>query len=61
MIRGSEKSYHEDRQDWLQFGLIFTTSKFIPHRFIDFISQYFNQYPFLSYVFILLIYFQLKL
>ena len=49
---GCMNFYPEDGQDWLQFGLKFTTSKIIPHRLIDFISQYLNKYPFLKYIYI---------
>jgi hypothetical protein len=49
---GCENFYPEDGQDWLQFGLKFTTSKIIPHRLVDFISQGLNQYPLLKYIYI---------
>jgi hypothetical protein len=49
---GCENFYPEDGQDWLQFELKFTTSNIIPYRLIDFISQYFNHYPFFKYIYI---------
>ena len=52
---GCENIYPEDGQDWLQFGLKFTTSQpkhHSTHRLIDFISQYFIHYPFLNYIYI---------
>jgi hypothetical protein len=49
---GCGNFYPEDVQDWLQFGLKFTTSNIIPHRLSDFVSQDFNHYTCLEFIYI---------